>query len=163
MNLVFKVVRAKNGGLYSANRQVLPDFRVQYIPNTWVSARVGKMFAFRTFEALTHMSFSIAENGEVWLAEADGVEPAQWVLNHPWFLATPSDCEAAVDRFWADGLAFKQFTTAADAFRMGLTRVVENTVVASRIRLLEPVTKDTHKEVLNRLTTATGCDLLKEA
>jgi len=71
MNLVFKVVRAKNGGLYSANRQVLPDFRVQYIPNTWVSARVGKMFAFRTFEALTHMSFSIAENGEVWLAEAD--------------------------------------------------------------------------------------------
>ncbi len=153
MNLVFKVVSLKDGKRVSA---FSPEhLEVTYPVGQWVSAPVGKLFAFRTFETADVFQHDV-ESWQIWLAEADGIEP----IIHS-MCGVARKMNLVID-FWADFWADKalqrlQKPLFPECFY--LANVIPGTVVASRVRLLERVISATHGLVFNRLTKELGCGL----
>jgi len=137
-HLVYKVVNNHSKGLRSAIGRFGKSC-VHYRVGKWAVPHIGKLFAFDTFRHAENFRDGWGE--PAWLAEAKGVEEGQIMLDHNWCT------DAELHFFW--NLKESNRTT----------HVIRGSLFASRLRLLEPVTFETHDEVLNRLTKETGCGL----
>jgi hypothetical protein len=72
----YKVVRKWGDSLVSA--VTTGDWQVEYIPDRWVDAPIGKLFVFRTEDQAHQFSINVSLttgcSAEVWEAQAQGVQ-----------------------------------------------------------------------------------------
>jgi hypothetical protein len=95
--MMYKVVRNVDGKLFSATIKN-PDLQLEYVPNEWVTAKIGGILVFENFICATNFAYStyvqIWNNTQVWSCETE--EPVQL----PKFRLTQTVDTNKVEQLW---------------------------------------------------------------
>jgi hypothetical protein len=132
---MYKVVRNLDGKLYSAAVKN-PDLKLEYVPNEWVTSKIGGILVFENFICAASFANStylqIWSNTEVWSCETQ--EPVQL----PKFRLTQTVDTKEVEKLW--NLEFedaKFIVTAIDVH--WLDYWPEGTKSYRKVKLIEKV------------------------
>lgn len=121
------------------------DDIVTYIPYRWVSARVGPIFAYTSYEA-AYMAYRCCNICELWQAEAKVYQDRA-----PRHILRMCQLQRHVEEFWTtyklDELTFDPSPIAPATFLGETTMpILPNTILCKQIKLVDEIDPITHRQ-----------------